>query len=67
MNDDCSAADRCSYWQDSKCTCICEGERPYGMPICDIEEISINDDVEITKEGMEEFLIAFNNAIKKRK
>lgn len=59
---------RCPYETDKGCTAICGGELPFGEALCNIEELEFkNPEVfEITKEGIEEFLLAFSNAIKKK-
>jgi len=60
---------RCPYEIDNKCTSICGGERPLGKALCDIEKLKFKneEEFEITKEGLQGFLMDFSKAIKKRK
>lgn len=60
---------RCPYEIDNKCTSICGGKRPYGEALCDIEELKFKneEEFEFTKDGLEEFLIEFSKAIRKKK
>lgn len=60
---------RCPYEINNECTAVCGGERPYGDALCDIEELKFKneEEFEITKEDLEEFLNEFSKAIKKEK
>lgn len=60
---------RCPYEVENKCTAMCGGERPYGTALCDLEELEWEnpEELEITKEGLKEFLELFSKAIKDKK
>ena len=59
---------RCPYEINNKCTSICGGEKPYGNPLCEIEDLEYKhqEDFKITEDDMKKFLTEFHKAIKNK-
>ena len=57
---------KCLYEINNNCTCMCGDERPYGIPLCEIEKLEHREDIKITKDDLEQFLKEFNQVNKNK-